>query len=165
MRGLRESGFPRNRRRDGVPEWRPMAGDPGVCVFLDVLTVNEQVVYGQLAQLVLAADGSLHDKERAFRDRAVCELRLEALPEIPADGDVVIPDGAFRVAASRRALLLELALLAVADGHVSPEEQVVLEAVAVEMQMQLDDVERCVDYARRLHEVLDEGVVMLAEGH
>ena len=60
---------------------------------------------------------------------------------------------------------MELAMLAVADGHVSPEEQGVLEAVATEMEMQLDEVGRCIDYARRLHEVLDEGVVMLAEGH
>ena len=50
-----------------------------MCVFLDVLTTDEQVVYGQLAQVVLAADGSLHDKERTFRDRAVRELRFDSL--------------------------------------------------------------------------------------
>jgi len=65
---------------------------------------------------------------------------------------------------SRRALLVELALLAVADGEVTVEERSVLDAVAEQMDFAPFQVERCLEYAIRLREVLDEGVVLLAEG-
>ena len=134
-------------------------------MFLDRLSADEQNVYCQLAYAVMAADGEVAEKELAFHDRCLRDLGIEELPEpAPADG-VMVPAGAFRLSASRRALLVELALLAVADGEVTGEERSVLEAVAGEMNFDSLDVDRCLEYAGRLRDVLDEGCVLLAEGN
>jgi uncharacterized tellurite resistance protein B-like protein len=134
-------------------------------MFLDRLTEDEQKVYCQLAYAVMAADGEVVEKELAFHDRCRRDLGLEELPE-PAPGEgVVVPPGAFRLSATRRALMVELALLAVADGTVSTEERSVLDAVADEMHFDPREVDRSLDYAARLRDVLDEGVMLLAEAH
>ncbi len=133
-------------------------------MFLDRLSSAEQKVYCQLAYAVMAADGEVAEKEAAFHDRSLRDLVIEELPEPASDGGVLVPEGAFRLLVSRRALLAELALLAVADGEVTAEERSVLDAVAEQMDFAPFQVERCLEYAFRLRDVLDEGVVLLAEG-
>lgn len=133
-------------------------------MFLDRLSIAEQKVYCQLAYAVMVADGEVAEKEAAFHERTLRDLVIEVLPE-PATADgVLVPDGAFRLSVSCRALLVELALLAVADGKVTAEERSVLDAVADQMDLAPFQVERCLEYAIRLRDVLDEGVVLLAEG-
>jgi uncharacterized tellurite resistance protein B-like protein len=134
-------------------------------MFLQRLSETEQTVYCQLAYAVMAADGELAEKESAFYDHALGELGLDELPEPSTGGDVDVPDGAFQLSASRKALLVELALLAVADGEVTGEERAVLDAVAEQMDFDPAAVSRCVEYAERLRDVLDEGIVLLAEAN
>lgn len=132
-------------------------------MFLDRLSSAEQKVYCQLAYAVMAADGEIAEKEAAFHDMSLRDLVIEELPEPASDG-VLVPDGAFHLSLSRRALLVELALLAVADGEVTAEERSVLDAVAEQMDFAPFQVERCLEYAIRLRDVLDQGFVLLAEG-
>mgnify|MGYP000058894725 CR=1 FL=1 len=132
-------------------------------MFLDRLTRDEQVVFCQLAYAVMAADGEVSEKEAAFYDLAIRELDVEELPETSSEEGVVVPEGAFRLSASRHALVLELALLAVADGEVTTGEVAVLDAVADQMGLAPLNVQRSLDYAARLRDVLDEGFVLLAE--
>lgn len=133
-------------------------------MFLDQLSSDEQKVYCQLAYAVMAADGEVAEKEAAFHDRTLRDLVIEELPEPASGGGVLVPDGAFRLSVSRRALLVELALLAVVDGELTAEERSVLDAVAEQMDFTPFQVEQCLEYAVRLRDVLDEGVVLLAEG-
>ena len=133
-------------------------------MFLDRLSGDEQKVYCQLAYAVMAADGEVIDKELAFHDRCLRDLGIDELPEPAPDEGVAVPEGAFRLAASRKALLVELALLAVADGAVTGEERSVLDSVAEQMDVDGHEVDRCLEYAGRLRDVLDEGTVLLAEG-
>lgn len=132
-------------------------------MFLDMLSEDEQRIFCQLAYAVMAADGEVLDKEEAFYDRALSELRLDELPA-PGETNIGIPAGAFGVSANRRALLVELALLAVADGDVSAEERSVLASVASQVDMDGPQIDRCLDYAEKVREVLDEGLMLLAEG-
>ena len=134
-------------------------------MFLDRLSADEQRVYCQLAYAVMAADGEVAEKELAFHDRCLRDLGIEELPEPAPEEGVLVPAGAFRLSATRRALFVELALLAVADGAVSTEERSVLDAVAKQMDFDPAEVDRCLDYAARLRDALDEGFMMLAEAH
>ena len=134
-------------------------------MFLRWLSPTEQTVYCQLAYAVMTADGRVAEKESAFYDHALGELDLEELPAPPAGGDVDVPEGAFGLSASRHALLVELALLAAADGEVTAEERLVLDAVAEQMDFEPAAVGRYVEYAARLRDVIDEGFVLLAEGN
>ena len=133
-------------------------------MFLNRLSSAEQSVYCQLAYAVMSADGDLAEKEVAFHQWSVRDLAIGELPPPATDGDVLVPDGAFRSSLSRRALLIELALLAIADGVVTPEERSVLDAVAGQIDVALNHVDECLDYAGRLRDVLDEGFALLAEG-
>jgi uncharacterized tellurite resistance protein B-like protein len=133
-------------------------------MFLDRLSSAEQKVYCQLAYAVMVADGEVAEKEAAFHDRSLRELVIEELPAPASDSGVLVPDRAFCLSVSRRALLVELALLAVADGEVTAEERSVLDAVAEQMDFAPFQVERSLEYAARLRDVLDEGFVLLAEG-
>jgi len=132
-------------------------------MFLDLLSDVEQRVYCTLAYAVMAADGEVTEKEEAFHDWALRDLVIEQLPEPAFDGDVLVPEGAFRLSVSRRALLVELALLAVADGEVTSEERLVLDAVAEQLEMAAGQMDRCLEYATRLSGVLGDGFVLLAE--
>ena len=134
-------------------------------MFLDRLSADEQRVYCQLAYAVMAADGEVAEKELAFHDRSLRDLGIEYLPSPAPEEGVLVPAGAFRLSASRRALLIELSLLAVADGSVSPEERSVLDALGQHMDFGSPEVDRCLDYATRLRDTLDEGSMMLAEAH
>lgn len=132
-------------------------------MFLDRLSADEQRVYCQLAYAVMSADGEVTEKEAAFHDRALRDLAIDELPEAASAAGVLVPEGAFRLAASQRALLVELALLAVADGEVTDGEVAILEAVAEQMELAPSHVQKCLDYAASLRDVLDEGVLLLAE--
>lgn len=134
-------------------------------MFLDGLSRDEQRVYCQLAYAVMAADGEVAEKELAFHDRSLRDLGIEELPEPAPDEGVLVPDGAFRLSVSRRALLVELALLAVADGGVSTEERSVLDDVAKQMDFEPGEVDRSLEYATRLRDALDEGFMLLAEAN
>ena len=133
-------------------------------MFLYRLSSAEQTVYCQLAYAVMAADGEVAEKEVAFHDWSLRDLVIGELPEAASDGGVLVPDGAFRLSVSRRALLVELALLAVADGEVTAEERSVLDAVADQIDFAPHQVDDCLEYAVRLRDVLDEGFALLAEG-
>lgn len=133
-------------------------------MFLHVLTAGEQAVFCQLAYVVMAADGQVHDKETAFHEWALRDLELEELPP-PPDGSVEVPAGLFGSAASRHALLLELAVVAAADGVVTAGEREVLESLAGELDSSPAAVDRYLEYADRLVDVLEEGVILVAEGH
>src|SRR5688572_13011358 len=129
-------------------------------MFLDRLSGDEQRIYCQLAYAMMAADGEVAEKELAFHDRCLRDLGIDELPEPAPEEGVLVPAGAFRLSASRRALLVELALLAVADGEVSAEERSVLDAGAKQMDFNPAEVGRSLEYAARLRDALDEGFVM-----
>lgn len=132
-------------------------------MFLHLLTAEEQSVFCQLAFVVMAADGVTHEKERAFLRRVRGDLDLAELPPSPG-GEVIVPDGLFTSVGSRRALLVELAGLAAADGEVSGDERVLIDAVARRFEVPEEAVQQIVAYAERLVAVLDEGVVLVAGG-
>jgi tellurite resistance protein len=134
-----------------------------VGVFLHLLTSEEQVVFCQLALVLVAADGVTHAKEAAFLRRVHQHMDLDELPPCP-EGEVVVPAGLFASGASRRALLVELALLAAADGRICDNERALIETFGAQFEVGGQALRQIVSYADRLTAVVDEGDVLVAGG-
>ncbi|GGI03552.1 hypothetical protein GCM10011354_04600 [Egicoccus halophilus] len=76
----------------------------------------------------------------------------------------MVPARLFASAASRRGLLVELSLLAAADGQVSDDERALIEMFGAQFEVAGEALRQIVAYAERLTGVLDEGDVLIAGG-
>lgn len=131
-------------------------------MFQGRLSTSEARVFAQLSDAMIRADGVVHEKELAVYSRI-------GVPEVtPAasrtDTDVVIPEGAFDSAPARAGLLLDLCLIACADGTVSPEERSLLDIVSGALGASPGSLDALVEYAMELTAVIDRGVELQAEG-
>ncbi len=90
-------------------------------MYLDQLSDVEKHAFSRLAYLLISYYGIDEHEEKLYYS-ALAEMGLDT-PELEGEIDPTIEAKAFSSPASRRIALLELLLLALADGDIEDEEQ------------------------------------------
>lgn len=130
-------------------------------MFLHELRPEQRRAFLVLARQVMDADNRLAIQEVERLDRLYVEAGVgtERADAPNAVGDLNLLFGTPR---SRVVVLLDLLLVAYADGHLHPSELAAIRSVAAQLQTDAGTFEAAVDWARR-HQSLVEEAAHLGE--
>lgn len=131
-------------------------------VFLHELSADQRRAFFVLARQVIDADRRLAIQEVERLDRLYLEAGVEAEhADAPsAVGDVNL---LFHSERSRIVVLLDLLLVAYADGRLDPREREALRGVAARLQIDAGTWEGALDWARRYEALVEEAKAMGSE--
>ena len=96
-------------------------------MYLDLLQDLEKVAFSRLAYALIAFHGIDEHEEKLFY-AAVAEMGLDEL-DVADAVDIALECSAFGSLSSKRIALIELMLLALADGDLEHEEQSLLDTI------------------------------------
>lgn len=96
-------------------------------MFLDLLGDVEKVAFSRLAYALIASFGIDEHEEKLFQ-AALAEMGLYE-PDLEGPIQVEVEAAAFQSTESQRIALIELMLLALADGHLDTQEQHILDTI------------------------------------
>ncbi|MTD44891.1 hypothetical protein GKE82_11455 [Conexibacter sp. W3-3-2] len=101
-------------------------------MFLSILTPAQQRVFLEAARAVIEQDGHVADVEQALLDGLHSECGLDEEPAAPRDIAAIAADAsaALDTGPARRAFVLELAGVALIDGHSHPDEVTAVTEIA-----------------------------------
>jgi hypothetical protein len=131
-------------------------------VFLNLLAPAQQRLFVQAARLIAASDG-VAEEEQALLDAVEAECGLEERPDdadLPAVLDAMT--AALDTQTARRTFLLELAGVAVIDGHAYEAELELLEQFAQRLQIGDEDLQECLALAARARQLVADGEAFIA---
>lgn len=131
-------------------------------MLLHLLTPDQQDAFFRIAQLLIHADGSANEAEIDLLETAALEAQIGALP--PPASSVAELAGSLGVrgdSPSARAMLFELAGLAVVDGLHEHERELLAETSAA-LGVDSEGLARILDVAQRTVAVQREALELVA---
>lgn len=128
-------------------------------MYLDQLLDIEKSAFARLAYVLIAHYG-IEDHEQKLYGAALAEMGLYEA-DIDDAIDPAVEAAAFQSSRSRRIALLELMLLALADGHVETEEQHILDQLIAEFGFDAETLEQAWEWVRTWYDVRERGAAFL----
>lgn len=126
-------------------------------MFLHELSPEQRRAFLVLARHVIDADRRLAIQEVERLDRLYLEAGVEA-EHADAPNGVGDLNFIFQTDRSRVVVILDLLLVAYADGHLHPRETVAIRDVAARLQIDAGTWEAALDWARRYHALVEEAL-------
>ncbi len=128
-------------------------------MFLHELSSEQRRAFLVLARQVIDADHRLAIQEVERLDRLYLEAGLEAEhADAPSGaGDLAL---LFQTDRARLVVLLDLLLVAYADGRLHPRETEAIRRVAAQLEIDAGTWEAALDWARRYEDLVEEAAVM-----
>jgi uncharacterized tellurite resistance protein B-like protein len=134
-------------------------------MFLHLLDHAQRREFCRAALFLVSADGVVDLREEEVLARARAELGYtdpEDLPLPPKDIDELLGHlEVFETTESRRALVLELVVLVLADGDVDEEEMDGIAAICNRLDVSREDYARLKAFARRLLDLRADGLELI----
>lgn len=118
-------------------------------MFLDLLGDVEKVAFSRLAYALIASYGVDEHEEKLFQ-AALAEMGLYE-PDLEGPIQVEVEAAAFQSTESQRIALIELMLLALADGHLDTEEQHILDTILGAFGFDADTLDDAWNWVRDYH--------------
>ena len=131
------------------------APPPAPSMFVHELSPEQRRAFLVLARQVIDADNRLAIQEVERLDRLYVEAGLGA-EHADAPNGVGDLNLLFGTPRSRVVVLLDLLLVAYADGRMHPSELQAVRSVAAQLQTDAGTFEAAVDWARRHHALIEE---------
>ena len=135
---------------------------PYPAVFLHELSSEQRRAFLVLARQVIDADRRLAIQEVERLDRLYAEAGLEA-EHADAPNGVGDLNLLFQSDRARVVVVLDLLLVAYADGRLDPREVEAVRGVAARLQIDAGTWEAALDWARRYEDLVEEAAVMGTE--
>jgi hypothetical protein len=131
-------------------------------MYLDRLNDVEKVAFSRLAYLLISYYG-IDDHEQKLFYSALGEMGLDGSD---LEGEIVpaIEAAAFQSPAAKRIALLELLLLALADGDLEESEQNVLDVIIAEFSFDEDTLEHAWNWVRDWYQTYQSGNAFISMG-
>jgi len=124
-------------------------------MYLDQLNEVEKVAFARLSYLLISYYG-IDDHEQKLYYAALSEMGL-ADPELYDEIDPSVEVAAFTSPASKRIALLELMLLALADGDIDDDEQNILDYIIQAFQFETETLDLAWDWVKNWYETYQAG--------
>lgn len=118
-------------------------------MFLDLLGDVEKVAFSRLAYALIASFG-IDDHEEKLFQAALAEMGLYE-PDLEGPIQVELEAAAFQDQQSQRIALIELMLLALADGHLDTQEQHILDTILDAFGYDQQTLEEAWNWVRDYH--------------
>lgn len=131
-------------------------------MYLDLLSDVEKTAFSRLAYLLISYYG-IDDHEQKLYYAALSEMGV-AEPELDGEISAAVEAAAFTSPASRRIALLEILLLALADGDIEDEEQNVLDLIIGEFGFDSETLDEAWDWVKRWFETYQAGNMFIRAG-
>lgn len=124
-------------------------------MYLDQLSEVEKIAFSRLSYLLISYYG-IDEHEQKLYCAALGEMGLTE-GDVEGEIDVATEAAAFNTPASRRIALLELMLLALADGDVEDEEQNMLDVIIAQFGFDDETLEAAWSWVRGWYETFQAG--------
>lgn len=124
-------------------------------MYLGQLSPVEKVAFSRLSYLLISYYG-IDEHEQKLYYAALSEMGLVD-PDIEGEIDPGVEAAAFATPASRRVALIELMLLALADGDIEDEEQNVLDIIISHFGFDAEVLEQAWSWVQRWYETYQAG--------
>lgn len=115
-------------------------------MYLDLLNEGEKIAFSRLAYLLISYYGIDEHEEKLYY-AALAEMGLGE-PDLEGEIHIEVECGAFQSMASRRIALLELMLMALADGDLDDDEAHMLDAIINEFRFPTETLEQAWGWVR-----------------
>lgn len=124
-------------------------------MYLDQLSDVEKLAFSRLAYLLISYYG-IDEHEQKLYCAALGEMGIVE-PDIADEIDAALEAAAFATPSSRRIALLELMLLALADGDIEDEEQNMLDAIIAQFGFDAETLEAAWSWVKDWYQTYQAG--------
>lgn len=124
-------------------------------MYLDQLSDVEKQAFSRLAYLLISYYG-IDEHEQKLYCAALGEMGITE-PDVYDEIDAALEAAAFATPASRRIALLELLLLALADGDIEDEEQNMLDAIISQFGFDAETLELAWSWVKDWYQTYQAG--------
>lgn len=132
-------------------------------MWLHLLDPDQQHTYVKAAQLVILADGIVHEAEEELLATVQIEMAMDTVPAAPDDVDTFLEElEVFDTPVSKNVLMLELMAVAMADDEYHPREKELLERIASRLRIKTDGLEEFRQFAIRGLKLIEDARSLLS---
>lgn len=125
-------------------------------MYLDQLNDVEKAAFSRLAYLLISYYG-IDEHEQKLYYTALAEMGMSEF-DVEGEIDASVEAAAFQSPASRRIALLELMLLALADGDIDDEEQNMLDVIISQFGFDAETLDHAWNWVKDWYETYSVGL-------